>query len=429
MVRVRFAPSPTGYLHIGGARTALFNYFFARHNKGKFILRVEDTDKERSKKEYLDAILEDLKWLGIDWDDGPYFQSERFQIYQEYAKKLVDEGLTYYDGKAIILKMPQEKIKIDDVIHGEIEFDTSVLKDLVIIKSDSTPTYNFACVIDDALMEITHIIRGDDHISNTPKQIVLYQALGLKPPVFVHIPLILDKERKRLSKRTGAKPVGYYREKGYFASALLNYLALLGWSPGENKEVVSKKEIIDRFRLEDVNKAAAAFNSDKLSWINAQYIKRLSIPRLTEMLIPLITKAGYKYSDRNWLEGVVKLLQERIKTLNEFLTSARFFFEEDITYDEKSEQRHLRKEGTKENLQHLVSEFEKLNKFDAQSIETCMRSLAERLDIKAAKLIHPARVALTGTAVSPPLFETILLLGEEKTITRLNRAIKYLSNK
>lgn len=426
MVRVRFAPSPTGYLHIGGARTALFNYFFARHNKGKFILRIEDTDKERSKKEYLDAILQDLRWLGIQWDEGPYFQSQRFQIYQDYAKGLVDEGVAYYEGEAVIFKIPHQKVKIDDIIHGEIEFDTSLLKDLVIMKSDGTPTYNFACTLDDALMEITHIIRGDDHISNTPKQIVLYQALKLKLPVFAHIPLIVDKERKRLSKRADAQPVGYYRNEGYFATALLNYLSLLGWSPGKDREVISQQEIIEQFRLEDVNKTAAAYDGEKLTWMNGQYIKELDIAELTDLLLPLLEKEGYKYSDRKWLEGVVKLFQERIRTLNDFIDSARFFFVKDISYEPKARQKHLDKEGTKEDLQRLIDEFEKLEPFDMQTIESCMRSLAENLGIKAAKLIHPARVALTGTAVSPPLFETIVLLGKERTIERLKEAAQKI---
>lgn len=425
-VRVRFAPSPTGYLHIGGARTALFNYFFARHNKGKFILRIEDTDKQRSEKKYLDAILEDLHWLGIHWDEDPYFQSQRFSIYQEYAEKLLAADKAYREEEAIIFKMPAEKLKINDLIHGEIEFDTSLLKDLVIIKSDASPTYNFACALDDALMEISHIIRGDDHISNTPKQIALYQALGLKLPVFAHIPLIVDKERKRLSKRAGAQPAGYYREQGYFAPALLNYLSLLGWSPKNDREVVSEKEIIEQFRLEDVNKTAAAFDSEKLSWMNGQYIKELGVAKLTDMLIPLIEKAGYRYEDRKWLQDVVKLFQERIKTLNDFVDSARFFFVKELTYEAKAKEKYLAQEGVKENFRALIDEFEKLGQFDIQAIETAMRSLAERLGVKAAKLIHPARVALTGTAVSPPLFETIMLLGKETTLERLNQAIQKI---
>lgn len=424
MVRVRFAPSPTGYLHIGGARTALFNYFFARHNKGKFILRIEDTDKQRSEKKYLDAILEDLHWLGIHWDEEPYFQSQRFSIYREYAEKLLEKGKAYREEGAIIFKMPAGKIKIDDLIHGEIEFDTSLLKDLVIIKSDASPTYNFACAIDDALMEITHIIRGDDHISNTPKQVILCQALGFKLPVFTHIPLIVDKLRKRLSKRTGAEPVGYYRDEGYFPYALLNYLSLLGWSPKNDRELISEKEIIERFRLEDINKTAAAFDNEKLSWMNGQYIKELDIGQLTDLLLPLLTKKGYKYSHRKWLQDVVKLFQERIRTLNDFTEFARFFFVKELDYEPKAKKKYLEREEAKENLGRLIDEFKKLEKFDALAIENCMRSLAERLGIKAAKLIHPARVALTGTAVSPPLFETIVLLGKETTLERLNQAIQ-----
>ena len=286
MIRVRFAPSPTGNLHIGGARTALFNWLYAKAKGGKFILRIEDTDLARSKKEFLDEILNSLSWLGLDWDEI-YYQSERFQLYRDYANQLLDKGLAYKDGEAIIFKVTPQKIKIIDLIRNEpIEFDASVIKDQVLIKSDLSPTYNFACVIDDALMKVSHIIRGDDHISNTPKQIIMYQALGFPVPEFAHLPLILGTEGGRLSKRTGATAISDYRKMGYLPGALVNYLLLLGWSPGENQEIIELKEASGKFDIKDANKTAAAFNLEKLNWLNSQYIKKLNDEELLELVKP-----------------------------------------------------------------------------------------------------------------------------------------------
>ncbi|MDI6733671.1 MAG: glutamate--tRNA ligase family protein, partial [Planctomycetota bacterium] len=293
-VRVRFAPSPTGFLHIGGARTALYNYFFAKHHGGTFILRIEDTDQIRSTEESTKAIFESLEWLGIKWDEGPYFQSERRAIYTEYAQKLLTEGKAFYQddvtkGRAIVFKMPQNRsIVYNDLIHGTIKFESDILGDVVLIKSDGFPTYNFACVIDDALMNISHIIRGDDHISNTPKQIVLYEALDKPIPQFAHIPLIMGEDGSRLSKRHGHTSVSEYRETGYLSEALFNFLSLLGWSPGDDTELMSRDEIIKRFTIERVKDKPAQFNLKKLTWMNSHYLKHLPSERLYQLAKPYL---------------------------------------------------------------------------------------------------------------------------------------------
>lgn len=294
MIRVRFAPSPTGNLHIGGARTALFNWVYARAKQGKFILRIEDTDKERSKQEFLDEILNSLRWLGFDWDEL-YHQSERFDTYRELAEKLLQEGKAYTErtegrGEAIIYKVSPQKITVNDLIRGEIEFDTAVIKDQVLIKSDGTPTYNFACVVDDTAMNITHVVRGDDHISNTPKQLLLYKALDFRIPAFAHLPLILGAEGGRLSKRTGATAISDFKKMGYLSEALVNYLLLLSWAPGENRELIDINEAIKIFDITDVNKTAAAFDLEKLNWINSQYLKNADTQELTDELIPLLVE-------------------------------------------------------------------------------------------------------------------------------------------
>ncbi|MBU1006009.1 MAG: glutamate--tRNA ligase, partial [Candidatus Omnitrophica bacterium] len=314
MIRVRFAPSPTGNLHIGSARTALFNWLYARAQGGKFILRIEDTDKNRSNDIYLKEILSSMEWLGMNWDEGPYFQSERFDIYRSYAEKLLNEGVAYKEGEAIIFKVNPEKIKIYDIVHGEIEVDNSLIKDVVLMKSDGTPAYNFACVVDDLDMNISHIIRGDDHISNTNKQIVLYKALGGKLPKFAHIPLILAPDKSRLSKRFGAVAISEYREKGYFPEAMVNYLALLGWAPGDNREFMDTEQIIKKFSLKRVNKCGAEFNEDKLRWLNGEHIRNMSLEKFTKAVTDFV-KDGY---DAELLKKISALYHSRVKTLVEF---------------------------------------------------------------------------------------------------------------
>jgi len=430
MMRVRFAPSPTGNLHIGGGRTALFNWLYAQSKNGQFILRIEDTDLSRSKKEYIDEILNSLKWLGFEWDEI-YYQSQRFDIYKEYAQKVLKEGKAYIEksetGKeAIIFKVIPQKIKIIDLIHGEIEFDTSVIKDQVLIKSDGTPTYNFACVVDDALTKITHIIRGDDHISNTPKQILLYQALGFPLPEFAHLPLILGKEGGRLSKRTGATSISDYRKMGYLSPALVNYLLLLGWAPGGNREIIDTQEAIKLFDIKNVNKTAAMFDLDKLKWINNQYLKSEDPQSLTDAVIPMLIEKKYIDKDnfnRDYVLSLIKLFQPRLTVLNDFVDWADFFFLKNITIDPQAERKFLSQDLSRE-FKLFIDRLDKLDKFDIAAIEASFRELVAELNIQAKALIHPIRVALTGKTIGPGLFEVIYYLGKERTKERLMKWVK-----
>lgn len=433
MVRVRFAPSPTGNLHIGGARTALFNWLYAQAKQGKLILRIEDTDALRSKQEYVDEILGSLKWLGFNWDEI-YYQSQRFDIYRRHAERLLKEDKAYIektekDGlvlEAIIFKVTPGRIKINDLIRGGIEFDAATLKDQVLIKSDGTPTYNFACVVDDAEMQITHVIRGDDHISNTPKQVILYEALGLVVPNFAHLPLVMGTEGGRLSKRTGATAISEYRQMGYLPEALVNYLLLLSWAPGDNREVIDIREAIKLFDITDVNKTAAAFDMKKLNWINNQYLKNKEPGLLGEELLPLLISKGYVKEnnfDRNYLISLVKLYQERMSTLNDFVERADFFFLQEITIDPAAQVKFLSQDLSRE-FRVFAERIAALDIFNIQTIEACFRDLVQELNIEAKALIHPIRVALTGKTVGPGLFEVIYYLGKERSRKRLLKWVK-----
>lgn len=443
MVKVRFAPSPTGYLHIGGARTALFNWMYAKAVGGQFVLRIEDTDRQRSKKEFEEEILDSMKWLGLDWDELVY-QSRRFDIYKEHAQKLLDEGKAYKDGEAVLLKMLPQEVKIYDLIRGEITFDTSNfivrnddgspvanedgstrLKDEVLIKADGSPAYSFCCAIDDALMGITCVIRGEDHISNTPKQIVIYQALGFKVPKFAHLPLILDDNGGRLSKRTGAVAVSDYRNQGFLPEALVNYLMLLGWSPGNNQEMIQLSAAIKKFSIKKVNKSAAAFSMDKLKWLNNQYIKQMDCEKFIEVITPFLEKKGYikENFDRQVLKSSVELFKGRLSTLLDFTEWTEFVFNDDFYKDQEARQKHLSKNRANE-FSLLSERFSRADPFDAATTEEAFRGLVAELGIKASDLVHPVRVALTGMAVGPGLFETIALLGKEKTVKRLLEAFK-----
>ncbi len=430
MVRVRFAPSPTGNLHIGGGRTAAFNWLFAKANQGVFILRIEDTDAERSKKEYLDEILNSLKWLGLDWQEE-YYQSKRIDIYKEYAQKLLSQGLAYeeksnkegVEGKAIIYKVEAgRKIKIKDLIYGDIEFDTAEIKNQVLIKSDGMPTYNFACVVDDALMQVTHIIRGDDHISNTPKQVLLYEALQFKMPNFAHLPLILGKDGGRLSKRTGATAITEYRSLGFLPEALLNYLLLLSWSPGKNKEIMDIKEAIKTFKLESVNKTAATFDMDKLLWMNSQYLKGADTDNLIHLLTPHLKEKGLLKDaiDKDWLKKVVQLFQTRLNTLSDFVNWADFFFLDEIKPDEVAAKK-LRERDCSKDFSQLAVRFSKLKEFSHEAIEKEFRAYLAENNIQSRDLIHPLRAALTGKTIGPGLFEVISLLGKDRVAKRLKK--------
>ncbi len=435
-VRVRFAPSPTGYLHIGGARTALFNWLFARHNKGKFILRIEDTDRQRSQKEFLDDVLDSLKWLGLNWDEQPCFQSKRLELYRRYTEKLVNEGKAYQTEGAVFFKVLPENVAINDLVHGKIEFDNKLLKDFVIQKSDGFPTYNFACVIDDYELKITHIIRGDDHISNTPKQLALYRALGLNEPEFAHIPLIMGPDKTPLSKRHGAASIIYYRREGYLPGAVVNFLALMGWSPGKNQEIIDKAEIVKKFSLDKVLKTSAIFNIDKLNWMNSQYIKKLDIEELISLLSPFLDElrrsvsgkgkadAGDETKEKN--RALTRLFQGRIKTLSGIKQQAGYFFSEQVQYTEQARERILKDKNTLTVFKALIEHLKDLDDFSSPAVEQACRSLIKELAISSGDLIHPVRAALSGRTVTPGLFELIAILGKEKTIKRLEDAAQLI---
>ncbi|TMB69363.1 MAG: glutamate--tRNA ligase [Deltaproteobacteria bacterium] len=466
-VRTRFAPSPSGYLHIGGARTAFFNFLFARHHGGKFILRIEDTDRERSTPEAINAILDAMNWLGLDWDEGPFYQTKRYPLYEEKVQKLLSEGKAYpcvctpekleakrqlaqkekrksmYDGtcrppEGVIPPLPQDKpytirfrsprdgsTIVNDAVKGDVVFDNRELDDLIIARSDGTPTYNFCVVVDDIDMGITHIIRGDDHLANTPRQILLYQALGDTPPQFAHVPLILGLDKARLSKRHGATSVTVYRDMGYLPEAILNYLVRLGWSHGD-QELFSREELIEKFSLESVGKSAGVFNPEKFLWVNFHYLKTRPLSQLAEEIVPYIVAKGYRVpQDKSWLERMIKTLQERSRTLVELVDSAHFYLTDDIAIDEKAAKKFLTLEVSRP-LSKLIERLSALDEFSEANIESAFSGVLEEFGLSMGKLAQPVRVALTGSTVSPGIHEVIAVLGKERTIRRLQSALERL---
>jgi glutamyl-tRNA synthetase len=421
-IKVRFAPSPTGFLHLGSARTALFNWVYAKKMGGNFILRVEDTDQQRSKQEFLDEIIDSLKWLGFDWDDIVY-QSQRFPLYREYAEKLINSKQAYHSQGAIIFNYDFDKVIFDDLIRGHIEFKELPKNEEVIIKSDGKPTYNFACCVDDALLGITHVIRGEDHISNTPKQILLAKALEFKPPEFAHLPMILSEAGGKMSKRFGATSIREYKEQGFLAPALVNYLLLLGWSPANNKEIFSLKEAVAAFKLDNVNKTAAAFSVDKLSWVNSVYIKNMPLQQLAEIAFEYLKEKEFAEVDFEYLKEVVALFRSRMTKLSDLLDWGYFCFFDDYQYAPESEPILQRK--LVDEVQHLRQAINAADEFNASAIELAFRGAVKDLGLKARDLVHPTRVALTGRKVGPGLFETMAVLGKKKVDERLSRLIKY----
>ena len=426
-VVLRFAPSPTGFLHVGGARTALFNYLFARHNKGKFILRIEDTDLERSEDRFLDDILESLKWLGINWDGDLIHQSQRFDIYREYADKLLKDGLAYEEkterGVALRYKSSVGSVKFNDILRGEIEFKEG-FSDIVLMKSDGSPTYNFACVIDDATLGLTHIVRGEDHISNTPKQILLYQLLGFKVPEFIHLPLILGEDRARLSKRHGAVSVTAYREEGFLPETLFNFLSLLGWSPGDNREILSQKELINLFSFDRINKSNAVFDVGKLKWMNKKYLKQVKENDYKDALIKYIEKEGlldkYNNMDKDKQEILFKLLKPRSSTYSEYAKQLRYILSRDYMIDEDLIKKYdLNGDRAKDIFKKIAKGFKDLAHFSSKEIEELIRTIASDFQLEAKEIIHPLRAILTGKEISPPLFELIEILGCEEALARI----------
>ena len=466
-VRVRFAPSPTGHLHVGGARTALFNWLFARHHKGDFILRIEDTDRTRSTDEYIESIMEGMKWLDLDWNEGPFRQTDRFDIYTRYAENLVAEGKAYYcycspeeleerrkeamaggksikyDGRcrhlkeppsdrkpAIRFKMPQEgEITVHDLIKGEVVFDNAQLDDLIIVRSDGTPTYNFTVVVDDVDMKITHVIRGDDHLNNTPKQIHIYNAFGYQVPLFAHLSMILGADKARLSKRHGATSVMAYKDMGYLSDALVNYLVRLGWSYGD-QEVFTREELVEHFTFENVGTSSAVFNPEKLLWLNSQYIIHSDPLRLLDLVMPFLINAGIikegETPDKTWLAAAIVTLQERSKTLAELAESLRYYISEDVEYVQKAKEKFLNQKN-RPYLVEVKEALEKLDDFTHLEIEHIFKTIAEKSNIKLGSIAQPVRVAMTGKTESPGIFEVIGILGKAKTLRRLEKAIQSIS--
>ena len=475
-VRVRFAPSPTGHLHIGGARTALYNWLIARHAGGTFILRIEDTDRERSTRESVQAILDGMRWLGMDWDEGPeagggsgpYFQTERMDIYKSHIAKMLDSGMAYrcyatkeeldemrkaaaaqkqslhYDRRwrdkgpddwpedrpyAIRFKAPLEGVLVvEDKIKGPVEFDiVQHVDDFVIARSDGTPTYNFTVVVDDATMGITDVIRGDDHLNNTPKQILLYKALGYPAPAFAHLPMILGSDKTRLSKRHGATSVMAYRDMGYFPHALVNYLVRLGWSHGD-EEIFSIAELIENFSIGQVGKSASVFNPEKLLWVNHYYIQNDPPETVAEALLPYLAETGIKTEVDEKLLAIVLQFNFRSKTLVEMARAARFFYSDDFTYDEKADRKFLKPDNLK-LFDFLVPRLEALESFSVANLEAVFNGAMDTFELKLGKVAQPVRVAVTGATVSPSIFETLEILGGENTIKRMKRAAEHIRKK
>jgi glutamyl-tRNA synthetase len=483
--RVRFAPSPTGFLHVGGARTALFNWLYARRHAGTFVLRIEDTDVERSSDEMVAGILDGLRWLGLDWDEGPdiggpyapYVQSQRAERYRALAERLVSDGHAYYcyctperlqkerdeaerrgsgwmydrrcltlppeqiaefeatgAPRAVRFRLPAGETRFTDLVHGPLTFDHAHIEDFVILRSDNHPTYHLSVVADDVDMRITQVIRGDDHISNTPKQLLLYGALGAAEPEFAHVPLILGPDKKRLSKRHGATSVTEYRREGYLAEAMVNFLALLGWSPGDGAEVLTKDELTERFSLDGISGGNAVFNPEKLEWMNTQHMARLTAAAIVELVRPHLESAGLWSAElestrRAWLEQVIDLVKPRVRRLPDVVTQLRPYLMQDVSYDDSAVAKHLSAPDLAGSVAALTDAYRGLDHFDASTTESALRDTAAARGVKAATLIHATRVAVTGQAVSPGLFDVLHVLGRDRTVARLSQLERYLRSR
>ena len=459
----RFPPSPTGYLHIGGARTALFNWLYARKTKGKFVLRIEDTDAARSTKESVDAILESLKWLGIDWDEGPYFQTERYDIYDTYIEKLISSGAAYYcsctaeevnamreeakakgqkpmyngkcrkrnlekaDSKTVVrLKTPDTGVTIvKDIVKGDTAFQNSEIDDFIIQRSDGSAMYNLAVVIDDITMGINTIIRGDDHLINTPKQMLIYEALGADMPVFGHVPMVLGSDKARLSKRHGAMSVGEYKNMGFLPDAMINYLVRLGWSHGD-QEFFKRDELIEKFDLEHLGRSASMFDNNKLLSLNSKHIQDTSPESLADHLLFHLKNLGIEAKNDKFTQGVIETLQPRSKTLVDMAQAAQFYYRNEIEYDEKAAKKFLNSDIV-DMLQKAALYIEDIKDYTQNELENIFKQIMEETDLKFGKIAQPLRVAITGATVSPGIFEMLIALGKEKTVQRIKAAIKFIN--
>jgi glutamyl-tRNA synthetase len=459
-VVTRFAPSPTGMLHVGGVRTALFSWLYARRTGGKFILRVEDTDRERSTEEAVRVILEGMAWLALQADEGPYYQTQRFDRYKEVIRGMLDDGTAYhcyctkqeldqmreqqiarkekprYTGICRDRTTPREGVQpvvrfrnptggavvVEDLVHGSVTFQNIELDDLIIARSDGTPTYNFCVVVDDMDMGVTHVIRGDDHLNNTPRQMNMLLALGAKPPVYAHVPMILGPDGAKLSKRHGAVSVLQYEEEGYLPDALLNYLVRLGWSHGD-QEIFTREEMIATFDIHDVNKAASAFNPEKLLWLNQQHMMRAEPAKLVPYLRSQLVRLGLHSDDEALLEGVIVAQRERAKTMKEMAQNSRFFFTDTVEMDPKAVAKHLNAAALPV-LQKVRDRLAALTEWSAAVVHTALNDLATELQTGLGKVAQPVRVAVAGSAVSPPIDATLALLGRERTIARIDSALR-----
>ena len=431
-VRVRFAPSPTGFLHVGGARTALFNSLFARHNQGVFVLRIEDTDKSREREDAVAVIYEGLRWLGLEWDEGgdkggkfgPYFQSERGAIYEKYLKILEEKGHIYSDQGAIRFRSPRRPVLVDDIVCGRIEFDRGMEPDMTIRRPDGSWIFHFVNVVDDIEMKISHVIRGEDHLTNTSKHVALYQALEIEPPSFAHIPLILNRDGSKMSKRDEGSSITTYIEQGYAPEAVRNYLCLLGWSPKDNREKLDIEETIQLFDLEKVNRRNASFDLDKCNWLNAQYLAQMPVSRFRELSLPFVEKAGIQVSDDAYLVEVLKIVQEKIKLLKDVPDWIGYFFTEDYEYDPEAVAKTFAGPELMSRLAQLRETYRWVPEWNAQTLEGALKTLATGIPCKAGELIHPARLAVSGRSIGPSLYHMLEVLGRERVLTRLQRAIE-----
>ncbi len=479
-IRVRFAPSPTGYLHVGGLRTALYNYLFAKHNNGKIVLRIEDTDRNRYVEGAVENLIDSLSWAGIKFDEGPvqggnfgpYYQSERLTIYREHVNKLINDGKAYYcfctperlknlREEQQRLKLPQakydkhclhlspqeinknletkkshvvrlnvkpgEKVFVHDVVRGKVEFNTDNIDDQILLKSDGFPTYHLANVVDDHLMKISHVIRGEEWLSSTPKHILLYNYFNWNLPVFAHLPLLLNPDKSKLSKRQGDVAVEDYRAKGYLKEALINFVALLGWNAGDDKEFYEMDELIEKFTLERVNKAGAVFNIEKLNWLNGEHIRRKSVDELLPVLKNELSKSKFKgkqFSD-NYLKLVLKSMQERITFIKDIITNSSYFFEPPSSYDEKTVKKRW-KDDSEILLSKFLNEIEGLENPSKEDFEITLKSIVEKENVGLGRLIHPLRLALSGVGQGPGIFDLIFILGKEESVSRIKTALKTI---
>jgi glutamyl-tRNA synthetase len=434
-VRVRFAPSPTGYLHIGGARTALFNWLFARHHGGKFVLRIEDTDMKRNTEEAMAAIYEGLEWLGLNWDEGPhvggefgpYLQSERTELYERYLKKLQDAGYIYEDQGALRFRSPREHVIVDDLVCGRIDFDLSnpaTHPDMTIRRPDGSWIFHFVNVVDDLEMKISHVIRGEDHLSNTPKHIEIIRALGATPPHYAQIPLILNRDGTKMSKRDAGARVEYYIRRGFLPAAVQNYLCLLGWSPKDNREKLDIDEIIRIFDLKNIGRSSATFDPDKLHWLNGEYARELSDEKFYELAVVRLKSSGVKLDDypEEYVRAALQTCKGKMNTFDELPAYCGFYFTDDFDYDPQSAPKHFTPEN-KPLLKAVREGLSALEKFDVAGIEAALKTVAAKLGVKLGAIVHPTRLAATGSNVGPSLYHLLEVLGKEKVLARIDRAL------